>query len=189
MQARYRRMEGWHRGDFYDRTGLHWINPSPNLRSLTEALLYPGIGMLETTNVSVGRGTDRPFEWVGAPWLDGPGLAAALSQENLPGVRFLPLRLTPAASVHKGKVCDGVQMIVDDWARFQPLSTGLAFACTLRKLYPEAWQVERYDELLLHRATLQGLKQGVRWQELEKAWQPELQRFLEIRKRYLIYPE
>ena len=183
------RMEGWHRGDFYDRTGLPWINPSPNLRSLTEALLYPGIGMLETTNVSVGRGTDRPFEWVGAPWLDGQGLAAALSQENLPGVRFLPLRLTPAASVHKGNACDGVQMIVDDWARFQPLSTGLAFACTLRKLYPEAWQVDRYDELLRHRATLQGLKQGVRWQELEKAWQPERQRFLEIRKRYLIYPE
>lgn len=182
-------MEGWHRGDFYDRTGLHWINPSPNLRSLTEALLYPGIGMLETTNVSVGRGTDRPFEWVGAPWINGQKLAAALAQENLPGVRFVPLRLTPVASVHKGKVCDGVQMLVDDWARFQPLSTGLAFAAVLRKLYPEAWQIERYDDLLRHRQTWEGLQRGVSWQELQKAWQPERQRFLEIRKRYLIYPE
>jgi len=183
------RMESWHRGDFYDRTGLHWINPSPNLRSLTEALLYPGIGMLETTNVSVGRGTDRPFEWVGAPWLDGERLAAALAQENLPGVRFVPLRLTPAASVHKGKVCDGVQMMVDDWARIQPLSTGLAFACVLHKLYPQAWQVERYDDLLRHKVTWEGLKRGVSWQELEKSWQPELQRFLQVRKRSLIYPE
>src|SRR5207247_4780114 len=159
------------------------------LRSLTEAFLYSGIGMLETTNVSVGRGTDRPFEWVGAPWIDGQRLAAALTKEDLPGVRFLPLRLTPVASVHKGKACDGVQMIVDDWACFQPLSTGLAFACILWRFYPEAWQVERYDDLLRHRLTWEGLKRGVSWQELEKAWQPERQRFLETRRRYLLYTE
>jgi uncharacterized protein YbbC (DUF1343 family)/CubicO group peptidase (beta-lactamase class C family) len=182
-------MEGWHRGDFYDHTGLHWINPSPNLRSLTEALLYPGIGLLETTNVSVGRGTDRPFEWVGAPWLDGQRLATALSRENLPGVRFVPLRLTPVASVYKGENCDGVQFSVDDWTHFQPLSTGLAFASLLRKLYPDDWQLERYDELLRHGATWEALKQGVPWQKLEEAWQPELKRFLEIRRRYLVYPE
>jgi uncharacterized protein YbbC (DUF1343 family)/CubicO group peptidase (beta-lactamase class C family) len=182
-------MEGWHRSDFYDRTGLYWINPSPNLRSLTEALLYPGIGMLETTNVSVGRGTDRPFEWVGAPWLDGQRVATALAQENLPGVRFVPLRMTPTASVHKGNACDGVQLIIDDWARFRPLSTGLAFACVLHRLYPQTWQVERYDELLRHRSTREGLQRGAAWQELEKAWQPDLQRYLEIRRRYLIYTD
>jgi uncharacterized protein YbbC (DUF1343 family) len=183
------RMEGWHRGDFYDRTGLHWINPSPNLRSLTEILLYPGIGLLETTNVSVGRGTDRPFEWVGAPWMDGQRIAQALAQENLPGVRFIPLRLTPVASVHRGKSCEGVNLIIEDWDRFQPLWTGLAFASVLRKLYPQAWQVERYDDLLRHRETWEGVKQGAAWRELEKAWQPELKRFLEIRRRYLIYAE
>ncbi|HLJ97694.1 MAG TPA: exo-beta-N-acetylmuramidase NamZ domain-containing protein [Gemmataceae bacterium] len=182
-------MQGWPRSDYYDQTGLHWIHPSPNLRSLTETLLYPGIGMLETTNVSVGRGTDRPFEWVGAPWIDGPKLAAALAQENLPGVRFVPLRRTPTASVYKGKDCDGVQLFVDDWARFEPLSTGLAFACILHKLYPKAWQVDHYDDLLRHRQTWEGLKNGKSWQELEVAWQPERQRFLEIRKRYLIYAE
>jgi uncharacterized protein YbbC (DUF1343 family)/CubicO group peptidase (beta-lactamase class C family) len=180
-------MEGWHRGTLYDRTGLHWIHPSPNLRSLTEALLYPGIGLLETTNVSVGRGTDRPFEWVGAPWMDGRRLATALAQENLPGVRFIPLRLTPTASVYKQQSCDGVQIIVDDWARFQPVRTGLAIAWVLRKLYPESWQIERYDDLLRHRATWDGLKRGAHWRELELAWQPEVQRFLDIRRRYLIY--
>jgi uncharacterized protein YbbC (DUF1343 family)/CubicO group peptidase (beta-lactamase class C family) len=182
-------MQGWDRGDLYDRTGLHWINPSPNLRSLTEALLYPGIGLLETTNLSVGRGTDRPFEWVGAPWLDGQCLAAALAQESLPGVRFLPLRLTPVASVYKGKSCDGVQIIVDDWARFQPLPTGLALASVLHKRYPDTWQSERYDELLRHRATWEGIQRGVPWRELVKSWEPELRRFSEVRRRYLIYPE
>ena len=182
-------MKGWHRGEFYDRTGLHWINPSPNLRNLTEAFVYPGIGLLETTNLSVGRGTDRPFEWVGAPWLDGQRLATALTRENLPGVRFMPLRLTPVASVYKGQSCDGVQIIVDDWARFQPLQTGLAFASVLHKLYPDTWRIERYDDLLRHRATLDGIKRGLSYGELLKRWEPELQRFLEIRRRYLIYPE
>jgi uncharacterized protein YbbC (DUF1343 family)/CubicO group peptidase (beta-lactamase class C family) len=185
------RLEGWRRGDFYDRTGLAWVNPSPNLRSLTEALLYPGIGLLETTNVSVGRGTDRPFEWVGAPWLDGRRLAAALAEQPLAGVRFVPVTLTPTGSVHKGKACGGVQIIVEDWARFEPLRTGLAIACQMRRLYPEAdgWQVERFDVLLGHKATWEGVKRGASWQELEKAWQPELRQFEERRRAFFLYPE
>jgi uncharacterized protein YbbC (DUF1343 family)/CubicO group peptidase (beta-lactamase class C family) len=182
-------MEGWHRGDLYDRTGLTWINPSPNLRSLNAALLYPGIGLLETTNVSVGRGTERPFEWVGAPWLEGRRLADALSNEALPGVRFVPLQWTPSSSTHKGKACGGVQIIVDDWARFRPVRTGLAVAWQLHRLYPETWQVERFDALLGHKATWEGLKRGEPWQELEKGWQAELNRFLERRRPYLLYTE
>jgi uncharacterized protein YbbC (DUF1343 family) len=182
-------MEGWRRGDFYDRTGLQWVNPSPNLRSLTQALLYPGVGLLETTNVSVGRGTDRPFEWVGAPWLDGRKLAAALAAEGLPGVRFVPVVLTPSSSTHQGKACGGVQLIVDDWARFQSLRTGLALACALRRLYPDDWKVERYDVLLGHKATWEGLKRGASWQELERGWQAELERFRERRRPYLLYAE
>jgi uncharacterized protein YbbC (DUF1343 family) len=181
------RMEGWKRGDLFDRTGLHWINPSPNLRGLTATLLYPGVGLLETTNVSVGRGTDRPFEWFGAPWMDGRRLAAALAAEGVPGVRFMPLSLTPSASVYRGKTCGGVQILVDDWARFEPLRTGLAIACTLRRLYPDDWQVERYNELLGSRATLDGLKRGVSWQDLVRGWQPELGRFKEVRRAYLLY--
>jgi uncharacterized protein YbbC (DUF1343 family) len=180
-------MEGWHREDFYDRTGLTWVNPSPNLRSLTQAHLYPGIGLLETTNLSVGRGTDRPFEWVGAPWLDGRRLAAALAELHLPGVRFVPVHLKPVSSVHAGKDCGGIQIIPDDWSRFEPLRTGLAIATQLRQLYPSDWQVERYGTLLGHGATLEGLKGGKSWQELEKGWQPDLDRFRESRRQYLLY--
>ncbi len=183
------RMEGWHRGDFYDRTGLEWVNPSPNLRSLTEAFLYPGIGLLETTNVSVGRGTDRPFEWVGAPWLDGRRLTAELNRENLPGVRFVPRTQTPASSVHKGKACSGVDILVEDWSRFHPLETGLAFACALRRVHPREWEMDRYDRLLGHQATLEAIKAGRRWQEIVAGWAGELDAFRPVRAKYLLYAE
>jgi uncharacterized protein YbbC (DUF1343 family)/CubicO group peptidase (beta-lactamase class C family) len=180
-------MDGWHRDMLFDQTGLTWINPSPNLRSLTETLLYPGIGLLETTNLSVGRGTDRPFEWIGAPWLDGQKLAAALQEQKLPGLRFVPLRLTPNYSVHKGQTCGGVQFITDDWKTFEPVQTGLAIACTLRRLYPHEWQVDSFNKLLGHQATWEGVKGGASWRELPRRWQPELDKFIEIRKRYLLY--
>jgi uncharacterized protein YbbC (DUF1343 family)/CubicO group peptidase (beta-lactamase class C family) len=182
-------MENWRREYLFDRTGLRWVNPSPNLRSPTEALLYPGVGLLETTNVSVGRGTDRPFEWIGAPWLDGRKLAAALAKQDLPGVRFVPCRQTPTASVFKDKECDGVQILADDWSRFRPVRTGVAIACELRRLYPDDWQVERYNTLLLNAAAFDGLKAGKTWQELEKAWQTELTRFRERRRPHLLYPD
>jgi uncharacterized protein YbbC (DUF1343 family) len=182
-------MKGWRRGDFFDRTNLTWVNPSPNLRSLTQALLYPGVGLLETTNVSVGRGTDRPFEWVGAPWIDGQKLALALAAEKLDGVRFVPLRQTPTGSVHKGADCGGVQIIVDDWSKFRPVRTGLAMACVLRHLYPNGWKVDRFDTLLVHKATFDGVKAGKGRAELERAWQDETAKFAERRKAVLLYPE
>ncbi len=183
------RMEGWRRGDLYDATGLPWINPSPNLRGLTASLLYPGIGLLETTNVSVGRGTDRPFEWIGAPWIDGQRLAAALAVEDVPGVRFMPRSLKPSASTHRGRECGGVQILVTDWAAVRPLSTGLAIACTLRRLYPQDWNIERYNDLLGHRATWEAVKRGASWREITKSWRPELGRFETTRRRYLLYGE
>ncbi len=182
-------LENWRRGDLYDHTGLRWVNPSPNLRTLTEALLYPGVGLLETTNVSVGRGTDRPFEWVGAPWIDGTKLAAALTREDLPGVRFVACRQTPASSTFKDKECDGVQILVDDWSRFRPVRTGLALACALHRLYPTDWQTDHFDRLLANAATLNGLKRGATWQSLEKGWQTELTHFRDRRLPYLLYSE
>jgi uncharacterized protein YbbC (DUF1343 family)/CubicO group peptidase (beta-lactamase class C family) len=182
-------LEGWRRGDMYDHTGLEWVSPSPNLRSLTEALLYPGIGLLETTNVSVGRGTDRPFEWIGAPWIEGRRLATALAELHLPGLRVVPLQMTPAASTHKGSTCGGVQFIVDDWKRFQPVRTGLAVALTLRRLYPDQWQIERYDALLCHRKTWEGIKAGTTWTELARSWEAELNDFIPRRRPHLLYPE
>jgi uncharacterized protein YbbC (DUF1343 family) len=183
------KLQGWKRGDLYDATGLTWMNPSPNLRSLSAALTYPGIGILETTNLSVGRGTERPFEWIGAPWLDGRVLAAALTDQKLPGVRFVPVTMTPTASVFKGERCGGVQILVDDWAKFQPVKTGIAVACTLRRLYPDAWKVKSYDRLLGHKATFDALQAGIAWQDMERGWQPGLEAFLRVRKQYLLYSD
>jgi uncharacterized protein YbbC (DUF1343 family)/CubicO group peptidase (beta-lactamase class C family) len=180
---------GWRRGDTFDRTGLTWRNPSPNMRHLTAAVLYPGVGLLETTNVSVGRGTERPFEWVGAPWLDGRQLAAELARQNLPGMRFVPVSRTPTYSTHKDRECGGVDLIVDDWSAVRPVAVGLAVAAALRKLYPDDWNPKNYDRLLVHKATFEGLLAGKPPAELEKAWAADLHRFRERRAAVLLYPE
>jgi uncharacterized protein YbbC (DUF1343 family) len=181
------RMEGWHREDLFDHTGLVWVNPSPNMRSLSAALLYPGVGLLETTNVSVGRGTDRPFEVLGAPWIDGPRLAEVLAESPPPGVRFVPVRFTPSASTHARKECGGVQIFVDDWQRFESLPTGLAVACALKRLYPKDWQSQRYLALLAHPPTLAALERGEPAARIMRRWEPERGRFLAVRKGYLLY--
>src|SRR5437588_318021 len=142
------KMENWRRAMWFDATGQTWVNPSPNMRSLTEAMLYPGVGLLETTNLSVGRGTDTPFELVGAPWLDGRKLAAYLNGRALPGVRFVPVRFTPRASVFKGEECGGVNIAVIERTRFRPVRAGLEIAVALRRLYPQDWKVDDYIRLL-----------------------------------------
>jgi uncharacterized protein YbbC (DUF1343 family)/CubicO group peptidase (beta-lactamase class C family) len=181
------RVEGWRRAELFDRTGLPWINPSPNMRSLTAALLYPGIGLLETTNLSVGRGTDRPFEVLGAPWLDGQRLADELRAAKLPGVRFVPTRLTPASSTHAGKLCGGVQIYLDDWERFEPLRTGITIACALRKLHGPDWQRQRYGVLLGHQQTLEALERGDGPDRIMELWRADLESFRKRRQAVLLY--
>ena len=114
------RCRNWRRDDWFDETGLPWINPSPNMRNLMQATLYPGIGAIETTNISVGRGTDTPFEQIGAPWIDGVALAEALNDRRLPGVRFYPVRFTPTASKYANEECQGVFMVVTDRVALRP---------------------------------------------------------------------
>ncbi len=181
------KMENWLRSDLFDRTGLLWKNPSPNMRSLTAAMLYPGIGLLETTNISVGRGTDRPFELLGAPWIDGRALATALNAENLPGVRFVPTRFTPVSSVHANKECGGVQLYITDWSRFESLPTGFAVAATLRRLHPEAWQRKRFNVLLANESIFQAVEKGETWQSILKQAELGKKEFLDLRKKYLLY--
>jgi uncharacterized protein YbbC (DUF1343 family) len=181
------KMEGWRRDCLFDQTGLIWINPSPNMRSLTAALLYPGIGLLETTNLSVGRGTDRPFEIIGAPWLDGRRLAEALSKSQPPGVRIVPTRFTPTSSVYAGRECGGVQIFLDDWKSFSPLNTGLTMACELRRMYPIDWKTSEYQKLLAHPPTYKALLRGDSPEAIREAWRADLDRFLAIRKKYLLY--
>jgi uncharacterized protein YbbC (DUF1343 family)/CubicO group peptidase (beta-lactamase class C family) len=182
------RLEGWRRADTFDRTDLVWIHPSPNMRSLTAALLYPGIGLLETTNISVGRGTDRPFEVIGAPWLDGRRLAEVLAQTPVAGVRFVPTRFTPASSTHAGKACGGVQIFLDDWQSFRSLDTGIAIACQLQRLYPAQWQSKRYAVLLAHPPTFEALRRGDSVEQIRPLWQRDLTAFLGVRRAYLLYP-
>jgi uncharacterized protein YbbC (DUF1343 family) len=181
------KMEGWRRADFYDGTALTWVNPSPNMRSLTEAILYPGIGLLETTNLSVGRGTDTPFEVIGAPWLDGVKLAEALNRAGLSGVRFVPIGFTPKSSKFANEECGGVNIIITNRDAFRPVATGIEIAYQLNKSYPGTWKVDDYIRLLANRSALQALKEGKRASEITAGWQAGLAEFARIRKEYLIY--
>ncbi len=181
------KMEGWSRSMWFDETGQTWVNPSPNMRSLTQATLYPGIGLLETTNLSVGRGTDTPFEVIGAPWLDGQRLAKYLNERNLPGVRFIPVRYKPNASVFKDENVGGVNIVITDRAKFRSVRTGIEIAAALRKLYPTEWQVERYGRLLVNAEILAAVTRGESPEALEKLWNVGITNFDKRRASYLLY--
>jgi uncharacterized protein YbbC (DUF1343 family)/CubicO group peptidase (beta-lactamase class C family) len=181
------KLENWRRAMWLDATGQTWVNPSPNMRSLAEATLYPGVGLLETTNLSVGRGTDTPFELVGAPWLDGQKLASYLNGRGLAGVRFVPVRFTPRASVFKEQECGGVNLIVTDRARFRPVRAGLEIAVALRRLYPQEWKVDDYARLLVNADTLERVKRADEPEAIARAWQPRLEEFRRTRARVLLY--
>jgi uncharacterized protein YbbC (DUF1343 family) len=181
------KMEKWRRAMWFDATNLSWINPSPNMRSLTEATLYPGVGLLETTNVSVGRGTNTPFEVVGAPWIDGQKLADYLNRRRVPGVRFVPLRFTPNASVFKDKECGGINILLTDRSRFSPVRTGIEMAVALRRLYPEDWKVDDYGRLLVNAATLARVKRAEAPEDILQSWTAQLEEFRRLRRGVLLY--
>jgi len=181
-------LEGWQRSDYFDSTGLPWVNPSPNMRSLTEAILYPGIGLLETTNLSVGRGTDTPFELFGAPWLDGNQLALDLNRLELPGVVFSPIQFTPDASKFGDELCGGVSIRIIDRDMFEPIRTGLEIALRLRHLYPQEWEIDSYDRLLANASVLEALRRGQPFSEILEIYKPSLEVFKQRRLLYLIYP-
>jgi uncharacterized protein YbbC (DUF1343 family) len=181
------RMEGWRRADYHDGTGLEWVNPSPNLRSLNQALLYPGIGLLETTNLSVGRGTDTPFEVIGAPWLEAAKLSEALNRAGLPGARFVPVRFTPKSSKFSGELCKGVNIVITDRSAFKPVAVGLEIAYHIWRLHPREWKIDDYLRLLTNRATLAALREGKTPSEIARTWQAGLSEFALMRRKYLIY--
>ncbi|MGC8784236.1 MAG: exo-beta-N-acetylmuramidase NamZ family protein [Armatimonadota bacterium] len=179
--------EGWKREMWYDQTGLHWVNPSPNMRSLTAATLYPGIGMLEFTNVSVGRGTDAPFELFGAPWLNANALAQYLLRRNLPGFACMPLQFTPNASKFANEVCHGLRFTVVDRKRFQPVRLGVEIACALRRLHPREWEHERLITLLTDGKAYEMIVRGADADEVWEHMQRQASSFRRKRGRYLLY--
>jgi uncharacterized protein YbbC (DUF1343 family) len=180
-------MEGWQRGDWFDSTGLAWINPSPNLRSLTEATLYPGVGLVEGANISVGRGTDTPFEVVGAPWIKGGELATYLNARGIQNVRFIPVTFTPFASNFAGQLSEGVNMIVLDRNAFDAPELGIELAAALHKLYPNDFKIDRITDLLLNQAVYDALIAGEDPRRIAADWEDSLQKFLKLREKYLLY--
>ncbi len=179
--------EDWQRSHFWEQTGLTWINPSPNMRSLTEATLYPGVGLLEMTNISVGRGTDIPFELIGAPWIDGPMLAAELASYQLPGVIFVPIEFTPSSSKHANELCHGVNIALVDRARLDPLSVGFALACALRKLHPEQWETKSLNRLLGNRQVEQAILDGQSLEQVLDVSRSGVNDFRKRRQAFLLY--
>ena len=180
-------LEGWMRGDWYDSTGLAWINPSPNLRSLTEATLYPGVGMIEGTNVSVGRGTDTPFELLGAPWINAAELAQYLNARDISGVRFVPLSFTPSTSNYAGQTCQGVNIIVVERNAFDAPELGVELASALHKLYAAQFHLEKITDLLVNQSTYDAIAAGEDPRRIVEGWRAPLQKFQELRQKYLIY--
>jgi len=180
-------MEGWIRGDWYDSTGLTWTNPSPNLRSVTEAALYPGVGLIEGTNISVGRGTDTPFELVGAPWIKGREFAQYLNAREIAGVRFVPVTFTPNSSNYAGQKCQGVNILLLERNVLDAPEMGIELASALRKLYPQQWQLERMMEILVNQSVFEAIGKGQDPRRIAQDWRERLRQFESLREQYLLY--
>jgi uncharacterized protein YbbC (DUF1343 family) len=193
-------MDGWKRSQWFDETGLPWVLPSPNMPTLDTAIVYPGACLLEGTNLSEGRGTTRPFEIMGAPWIDGNELVRALAKEDLPGVVFRPLCFEPTFQKFAGQHCGGVQQHVVDSASYRPLRTGYALIRAARRLCPEEfqWREPPYEyelerpaiDILAGNSSIRALLEAdASLQAIEESWQVDLARFKKIRERYLVYDE
>jgi uncharacterized protein YbbC (DUF1343 family) len=175
------------RGDWFDSTGLEWINPSPNLRSLAGATPYSGVELLQDTNVSVGRGTDTPFEVIGAPWIKPKQLASYLNARLIAGVRFIPTEFTPSAATNSGQLCGGVQIVVVNREALDAPELGIELASALRKLYPQQFDLSNMNTLLVNQSAFRGLQSSEDPRRIAEDWRDGLDRFIVLRGKYLLY--
>jgi uncharacterized protein YbbC (DUF1343 family) len=182
------KMKGWRRRYWFDETGLPWVNPSPNMQSLIEATLYPGIGAIEGTRISVGRGTGTPFEQIGSPWIDGVQLAASLNAIGLAGVRFYPVSFTPQSSKFAGRKCRGAFILVTDRQALRPVRLGLEVASILHRLYPDDYRLGEEENLLGSESALIQILAGEDPAGIVKTWQADEKHWRQLRRRYLLYP-
>jgi uncharacterized protein YbbC (DUF1343 family)/CubicO group peptidase (beta-lactamase class C family) len=180
-------LQHWSRDAWFDGTGLPWINPSPNMRNLLQATLYPGIGAIEGTNISVGRGTDTPFEQIGAPWIDGVRLAAELNARRLAGIRFYPVSFTPTSSKHQGQACQGVFMVVTDRAALRPVRVGVEIASALVRLHGDKFDVDAAHRLLGSKEGIGRLKAGEDPTRIAEGWAADEAQWRLLRAKYLLY--
>jgi uncharacterized protein YbbC (DUF1343 family)/CubicO group peptidase (beta-lactamase class C family) len=183
-------MKGWQRGDWYDSTGLNWVDPSPNLRDVEEAALYTALGLIESTNISVGRGTDTPFEIFGAPWIDSRALASYLNRRDLPGVRFYPVDFTPAKPyLYAGQVCHGLRILLTDRNVLDGPELGVEIASALHRFYSDQFQLQKMNTLLANRAVLDAITSGEDPEHIAEAWRPQVEAFERRRAPALLYPD
>ena len=180
-------MEGWRRADWYDQTGLGWVNPSAALRSLTATTLYPGVALIEYDNVSVGRGTDTPFELVGAPWIGEQEFAGYLNRRRIPGARFAPVEFTPRSSAYANQGCKGVRIEVTDRNALDSPELGVELASALQKLYPKEHKMERMILLVGNQSVFEAIHRGDDPRRIARSWQGSLKKFKRLRQRYLLY--
>jgi uncharacterized protein YbbC (DUF1343 family) len=181
------KMQHYRRGSWYDETGLPWVAPSPNLRTLRAAVLYPGVALVEGANVSVGRGTEGPFELLGAPWIDGDELAAYLNQRNIAGVSFTATRFTPSGSRFKDSECAGVRVWVSNRARLDSPALGVEIASALHRLYKGKFRLDQTIGLVGARWVVQAVKDGWDPRAIVRRWQATTDDFLKLRDKYLLY--
>ncbi|MEA2734132.1 MAG: hypothetical protein QOE14_583 [Humisphaera sp.] len=179
--------EGWKHGMWWDETGLVWGNSSPNMRNTTQALLYTGICLLEQTNTSVGRGTNQPFEYFGAPWIDGRKLAKALNDQKIPGVAFVPVEFTPDASKFKGQQCQGCYVVVTDREKIEPVKMGVTIVWQLKQLFGDKFQIDGVNRLFKSDRTMEVIKTAADPKKIPPTWEAELAAWKKTRAKYLIY--
>ncbi|HXM95923.1 MAG TPA: DUF1343 domain-containing protein [Candidatus Dormibacteraeota bacterium] len=180
-------MKNWHRNYFYGSTGLRWIPPSPNLRTLKGAVLYPGLEILQNTGVSVGRGTQTPFEAFGAPWINGDDLAAVLNMRHLAGLRFTSQPFIPGAGLYAGQHCGGVAIRITDRAAVRSMRLGMEIAALLRQRYPAQFDPAKLLFLTGNADTIRQLQEGIAPEEIVASWNAELNTFDHLRRKYFLY--
>ncbi|EKD33998.1 MAG: hypothetical protein ACD_75C02513G0002 [uncultured bacterium] len=181
------KMEGYDRTRWFDETGMAWINPSPNLRSLTEATLYPGVALAEGANVSVGRGTPTPFELLGAPWIDGNSLARSLNERHIPGVRFAPAAFEPTSDIYRKRLCHGVRVTLTDRHLLDSPTMGIEILSALYRLYPKSFAIDDTLGLIGDRSVLAAIKKGQDPRSIAQSWQGPLESFVLLRSNFLLY--
>lgn len=182
------RMKNWRRGNYYGDTGMSWVPPSPNLRTLTGSILYPGLDILQNAGVSVGRGTDTPFEKFGAPWIDGEIVASRLNRSGIRGVHFSSEEFVPASGLYAGQKCEGVSIRVKEERAVRSMSMGMEIARLLKELYPSQFDVSKLLLLLGNAQAVGELQQGVSTEAIVQGWHRKVAEFERVREKYLLYP-
>jgi uncharacterized protein YbbC (DUF1343 family) len=180
-------MKGWRRNYFYEDTGMRWVPPSPNLRTLKGTILYPGLEILQNAGVSVGRGTETPFEEFGAPWMHGEEVAERLNERHLAGLKFVAAQYIPLEGLYSGQRLEGVGIRITDRVAVRSVTMGLEIAGVLRALYPEKFDVAKMMFLVGNAETLAQLQDGVSTDDIVSGWQKDLRSFAVMRSKYLLY--